>query len=372
MVPTVQELDREVDRENVRKYAHPTLPLIGYTYTFQCEMKNAWNPINRWARGIIFDTSDNLVALPFPKFFNLGQHHETQTYNIPAEPFVSTRKEDGSLIIVFNYEGEWLTATKGSFASEQALWAADKIRGMSEWLNDNVPDNLTLLFEGIYPANRIVVHYKGAEKLMFLSCYDRIGRYELPQITSIFSAAQIEESKQYFDIVPAFDFEKIEEAVAHAETVTGFEQEGYVLRFMNGLRVKIKSEDYKRIHRIVSYSTPLSIWESFDMLKSETEAPRVKRKYWEGIPDEFLPNMRKYEEDLRAKYNKILNDIWWARELAMFKVNGKTPSRKEICIYLKKEYPEIMSLVISLMDKNLDRLHKSIMQIIRPSGNMIV
>lgn len=371
MVPTTSELEREVIKGNVRKYFHPEYPLVGYTYTFQCEMQNAWTDVNRWARGIVFDLDGNLVALPFPKFFNLGQAHETQPYNLPKTPFRITRKEDGSLIIVFNYKGRWIAATKGSFTSRQAIWATDKVEVMREWLDANIPSNITLLFEGIYPENRIVVDYHGQDKLVFLSAYDSIGRYELPYLDSIVSRDRLAESSMYFELVPVHEFSSIEHALRYLECTQGTDIEGFVVRYRDGLRVKLKSEDYRRIHKLISCSTPLSIWESFDVLRKDMKAPHVREEYWNGIPDEFLPDMKCAEARLVEKYNELLEEAQTAIKLAKFSPDGKPQSRKEICIYLKNAFPRTMHIAIKIMDGELGKAHKTIMDMIRPTGNVI-
>ena len=157
--PKIEELRTEVARGNVREYKHDTLPLVGFKYSVQCELENAWNKVNKWARGIVFDHAGNLVALSFPKFFNLGQTHESLMCNLPNEPFETFIKEDGSLILLYKYNGEFVTSTTGAFHSEQAVWAANWLRTNEQEFLDKMPDNTTYLFEGIYPENRIVVDY---------------------------------------------------------------------------------------------------------------------------------------------------------------------------------------------------------------------
>lgn len=65
------------------------------------------------------------MATPFPKFFNAFERGES----IPDLPFETFEKVDGSLITIFWHAGEWRTATKGTFGSAQALWAAERLKG---------------------------------------------------------------------------------------------------------------------------------------------------------------------------------------------------------------------------------------------------
>ena len=54
----------------------------------------------------------------FNKFFNMEEH---QPEEIPNETFEVFEKLDGSLGILFWYQGQWILATKGSFTSDQAI-----------------------------------------------------------------------------------------------------------------------------------------------------------------------------------------------------------------------------------------------------------
>ena len=139
-----------------------------YVYTSHCVYEGAWNPVTTSARGLILDlAARRIVATPFPKFFNAGERDGT----IPDLPFDTTEKLDGSLIIVFNHAGTWRAATKGAFASPQALWAQARLDALD--LSALTP-GVTYLAEATYPENKIVVHYPvGA--LRMLAAYDSGG-----------------------------------------------------------------------------------------------------------------------------------------------------------------------------------------------------
>ena len=105
-------------------------------------------------RGLVLDSDGNVVAKPFKKFFNL---EELTPGQIPNEPFEVFEKMDGSLGILFNYKGEWILATKGSFISEQAVKGMQILK---KYKYERLLEGYTYLFEIIYSENRIVCQYE--------------------------------------------------------------------------------------------------------------------------------------------------------------------------------------------------------------------
>ena len=117
---------------------HPTLPLLIYNYSRTTQFSGIWDDITLNCRGLVLDLEGNVIAKPFPKFFNYEEHtaEGSKLPPIPNENFEVYEKMDGSLGIIFHYEGEWLIATRGSFASEQA------IKGMEMMKKYNFETNL--------------------------------------------------------------------------------------------------------------------------------------------------------------------------------------------------------------------------------------
>jgi hypothetical protein len=62
----------------------------------------------RGARPDFAPATKRIVATPFPKFFNAGEHNGT----IPALPFEVFEKVDGSLGILYHFDGAWGASTK--------------------------------------------------------------------------------------------------------------------------------------------------------------------------------------------------------------------------------------------------------------------
>ncbi len=134
--------------------------LLLFNYTDRAQWAGRWNPFERMSRGLILNhVTGEIVARPFDKFHNWGERGMTTD-----APIVSVaEKVDGSLGVSRRDEwGNILISTRGSFDSDQAIWATC-------WLNRNYPPALlslwpaecTFLFEIVYPENRIVIDYSG-------------------------------------------------------------------------------------------------------------------------------------------------------------------------------------------------------------------
>ena len=58
----------------IRQQFHPAEPLAILNYTHQAAYDNLWNDATKVCRGLIYNLETlEVVARPFPKFFNWGQ-----------------------------------------------------------------------------------------------------------------------------------------------------------------------------------------------------------------------------------------------------------------------------------------------------------
>jgi RNA ligase len=256
-----------------------------YSYTKSCVYERAWNDYTLLARGLILDhRNEQVVATPFPKFFNAFELAQP----IPDLPFEAFEKIDGSLIILF-WRDEWIATTKGSFVSTQAKQARQYLGDLS-----GLEKGTTYLLEYVGPENRIVVGYP-EPKLYLLSAYDQTG-YEIDYETGQEIAARTGWSiaaRQYFS--------SFAEAEAYTKELPAT-QEGHVVRFSNGLRLKIKGDEYCRIHSLISGATPLGIW---DMMRNNQDLLEMRKI----LPEEFLGDFDQIKNLLDKRVSDILDQI---------------------------------------------------------------
>lgn len=260
-----------------------------YCYSKSAVYDRAWTPFSLMARGLIVDVAaGRVVATPFPKFFNVGEREDIY---IPALPFETFEKLDGSLIVLFWHDGQWKAATKGSLASEQSQWAA---RFLATQDLSALEPGTTYLVEAIYPENRIVIRYDYSG-LVLLAAFDESG-YELP-----FEVLEIAADALGWPIAKRHTFASVAVLIDHAKGLPPTE-EGFVLRFANGLRLKVKGEEYRRIHGLVSRVTPLAVWES---LQAGDDMEAIRR----DLPEEFWTDFDTISGLLRAQVGGIVSSV---------------------------------------------------------------
>jgi RNA ligase len=253
-----------IDDKLVSCRPHPSLPLNIYNYTAKAQHMPLveWSEPMQDCRGLILAHDGEIIGRPFRKFWN----YEQVADQIPhGENFIVWEKLDGSLGIVYYYAGERVVATRGSFESDQAKWFA-------AWLNRThphfYPDGTTYLFEILYPENRIVVDYGARAEAVLLSVMSDDG----------------------VDLWPVFDgctrFRKAQrfDGLAHFAEVNSRPEfagmEGFVVQWQSGFRAKVKLEEYKRLHRLITQCSTRTIWE---MLRAGLDVQELLDR----IPEDF-------------------------------------------------------------------------------------
>lgn len=247
--------------------------LILFNYTDKCTFQRRWDKYTLEARGTIYNkNTGEITARAFSKFFNLNENGVTEE-TLPQEPFVATIKEDGSMGTVFMYEGELRVATRGSFYSSQAIEATKMANeepyrsAFLEMLQLGTP-----LVEIIFPENKIIVDYGNQRKLVVLAIRKLDGTYvpikESENISHIYGL-------QHTMIIDNSSLEELK----RLQSIISWQEEGWVLVYESGYRVKIKGLDYLRIAKIKSCLSPLSVWEAMKENKAE--------EYIASIPDEI-------------------------------------------------------------------------------------
>lgn len=298
----------------------------------------AWdNPFVRIARGLIVDMNGGLVARPWPKFFNYGQ--EGVDLIDPDQPVEVTDKLDGSLGIAFlEQDGTPRIATRGSFISHQAIKASKWLQEMSSELYLSAMYHFTFLFEIVYPDNRIVVDYGGFEGLILLGAvHMRTGDHLGP-----------EDAKGLLGwterVAETFPYRTLKEAL---EAPPRDNAEGLVIRQGNKM-LKIKQEDYIRLHRIVTGLNRKTIWEA--MMNNTFE------ELLGDLPDEF--QMWALEQKLGFEL-----DVEWLMEGAEYaydQVMGELgpDSTKKQFAELAKERGKLAPYLFAMYDgKDVEKMY---------------
>lgn len=269
------EMDEALTTGLVRSQEHPVLPLTIYNYTEKAQFSRTWNSATVNSRGLIVNSvTHEIVARPFPKFFNHGESQAPVNLHTRLdEPAEVTDKMDGSLGIMYFHEGMGpLIATRGSFTSDQAVHANQIL--FRKYPNFEPPAGWTLLFEIIYPENRIVVDYAGQDDLVLLGAvHIGSGATMGPGWPTGWSGPRTEV------MTPG----TLREALS-VDPRAG--KEGVVVRFIfTDEQVKIKQDEYVQLHRIVTGLNEKAVWERVGA--DDLAGNHGDSAIYENIPDEL-------------------------------------------------------------------------------------
>lgn len=202
--------------------------------------------LQREARGLKFfaDTGD-IAARPFHKFFNLNERPETSNldvHDLDDQIEVVEQKVDGSMIYA---QGRVMMTKAG--VTDTSLLAA-------RYVDDLPPVFLTLLdtfdgfgvtpiFEFTSPENRVVVAHNKPH-MTLLTIRDRItGRYVPRDGLQEMFADKLPGITLATAYNPSLPFEQ------HRADANEAKEEGVVIVFKNGHRVKVKADWYVAAHK---------------------------------------------------------------------------------------------------------------------------
>lgn len=204
-------------------------------------------------RGIILNESQNwqIVSYPYNKFFNYG---ETQAANIDWDSSVVYDKLDGSLMILYYYQGEWRVQSSGTadgsgpvniakFSFQQLFWQ------VWQQLGYQLPEavDYCFMFELMTPYNRIVVRQDKSDLVLHGVRNLKTLQEENPLVWA---------NKTGWKAVTTYPLNNLAAIIKASETLDPMESEGYIVCDDQFNRLKIKSLEYVAIsHMREGFST---------------------------------------------------------------------------------------------------------------------
>lgn len=305
--------------------------LIIVNYSRECTYSAAWNETTTKCRGLILRLDapwneatqiQEVVALPFEKFFN---HGEGGRYP-ESELIEVSEKMDGSLGILYRLEGGVWIATRGAFDSEQALWATRFLNNYKiDW--SFLPEELTLLFEIIYPDNKIILNYGERCDLVLLGVRNRLtGEDFSPRDTRMLAGVYgFNKPKSYPSIsIPA---------LLESAKELGSDFEGWVCRFADGSRFKIKGRGYLAIAKAMNNLSPKRVFEAMrDGVIDDLEM---------NTPEEVLDEVQAWRETIQTRHNltaMTIDDLYESRP---------SDNAKEFAGWVNANYKESTALLLA-------------------------
>lgn len=280
----LHDLDAHIEAGTVRTQSHPDLPYTIFNYTEKAAYEGVWDDVTLTCRGLIMHNgTGEVLARPFTKFFNYGQAG-APALNLEW-PASVTDKLDGSLGILYPLpDGRYAVATRGSFASEQALHATEVLQ--SRYADYRPPAGVTILVEIVYPANRIVVDYGLVDDLFLLGAVEiDTGRTHSPAAIAHWPGPR----------TAVFPYDTLAQALAAPPRPNA---EGLVVHCMRtDLRVKLKQADYVALHRIVTGLSARTVWQH--LVDGFPTSDLIA-----DLPDEFHPWVRDIADQINTAVAK--------------------------------------------------------------------
>jgi len=218
------------------------IPIVSFTYRLALVDDFKAYKGTRNLRGITFrgDTKE-LIALPLHKFWNLNENEYTQLDVIKNKKILHvTEKYDGSLVYFFMLGSRLYCKTKFNSAADQAYWAMNIVECNSTLKNSIIKlikNNYTPIFELISPRNQVVIPYT-EEKLKYICSRSMAdGTYNFDYVEGC-------------DPVGEFYLDDVNSIISTVKNFYG--HEGLVVVFDDHDMIKIKNEEYLKLHKIKS------------------------------------------------------------------------------------------------------------------------
>ena len=195
-----------------------------------------------------------------------------------------------------------------------------------------IPLTITFDYEGFsakqhdfqYVPSTALVDYKGEEKLVVLGAIHTETGNEVPDSSLFF----LQESG--FELVMTYKtwgegYDLLKEEIQK-------DREGYVVKFKNGFRMKIKGEEYKRLHKILTNFSSKDIWELLRDGKPMDE-------FLDRVPDEFYKWVKQQVSSFEYAKYRIGEHCGKIHDYFRYGKYGDVdpePTKKDFALHLEK------------------------------------
>ena len=277
------------------------------------------NELVRECRGLILDSNFAPVCVPFYKFGNYGEPYAAE---IDWESAIVEEKIDGSLIKLWNYDGNWIVSTNSSIFAHKAGVGAQETRRCADIQNyrdlfqtaakgagleiKSLIPQYTYMFELVSPYNRVVVPY---EKIDLY----HIGTRDIVSLKELDIDIGVKKPKTY-------KCDNLNDLIEMASQLK-YNEEGYVVRDKYYNRIKVKSPAYVAVSHLINGMNDRRL---IDLIKS-------------GEIDEFLSYFPEYKPTVDTLIERMNNVVDYLRNLIQTELDNKSfASRKELAEMAQK------------------------------------
>lgn len=231
---------------------------------FNEDFFNVYDGFYKECRSIVIDIEEEKIVLcPFKKFRNLNECEETSLDNIKVKIASALQVEiaekiDGSMQTANYYKDKIVMAGAQAIKPENSWRLQDGIRMITS--NENYckmiqeNPNWTFIFEYVSLKDAHVVKYTKEQEGMYLIGirHNLTGeQFSYNLITHIAQLYSIDKVTQIYN-------QTLEDVLSETDKYTSDQREGVVL-FIDGFQVKIKYDDYVKIHRVLSIVSSVNL-----------------------------------------------------------------------------------------------------------------
>jgi RNA ligase len=192
-------------------------------------------------RGIKFHPDGAIMARPFHKFFNVGEREHTQPHLLDfTAAHMIMDKLDGSMIHPAQLrDGSVRFMTRMGITDTALLAERHASTELLAALAAFLADDITPIFEFTAPDNRIVVKYEESALTLLALRHTISGAY--------LDRAEVEAAARALNVGAVRLWDPHDDLIETVRALKG--AEGVVVRFADGLWVKIKGEEYALMHK---------------------------------------------------------------------------------------------------------------------------
>lgn len=318
-----------------------------------------YHPIVKQARGLVLEKDTwKIVAKSMDRFYNYSEYIE-DIKNFDWSDFSVVEKVDGSLFLLYYYDGDWHCNTRGSFGDKCPNECGKTWRQIFEMAFNvkhfcYLDKSTTYVCELCSPYTKVVKYYPEPQ-LYLLACFK--GERETD---SYYIRQELNKGEYIFRSPQVYNFKTLEDIQNFIKETGEHDQtwEGVVVKDKNGLRLKIKSPKYLALSRIKGESGNLFHYRHLlpFILGGDTEELLV---YF----PETLPYIEKYStilcnafDSLNELYKEVRN-IHSQKEFALSIIHHPLRSIAFLARQQNKDLKEVFLASEDILETYL-RLHK--------------
>lgn len=290
-------------------------------------------------RGLILDSSNNfaVVRYGFYRFYNYG---EPGAAKIDIKSMYATEKIDGSLVMIYYYNGEWHISTRNTFDAEDAEVGETRItfdKIITDALKNRDVDinklnkNYTYVFEVVSPESRVIIPYQSTD-IYYLMARNNTSLEEVTEDAYYeYSENDVQTPLPKLERMKIYDISDAEEFVSK---YAGLDFEGVVVQDQYNNRLKVKNPNWIKLH-VLHCNGRLSEKRVIEMMFSGELA-----EY-----ETYFPYEHDFISECVNRYNHFKN-ILELYDKTMY--DKQFPNRKDFADFVKSQTESgIMNISIS-------------------------